>query len=68
VGNPQLLEGYGLAARSAAWFWKTKGLNELADKGTGFRKITLIINGGLTHYSQRVLLWARAKEIFGDIP
>lgn len=62
VGSPELLEGHGLACRSAAWFWFTRGLNELAD-AENFRKITLRINGGLTHYSERVLLWARAKEI-----
>lgn len=63
VGSPELLERYGLASRSAGWFWKTKGLNELADV-EDFRKITLRINGGLTHYGERVLMWARAKEIF----
>lgn len=62
VGSPELLERYGLASRSAGWFWFTRGLNELADV-ENFRKITLRINGGLTHYGERVLLWARAKEM-----
>ena len=59
--RPELLEGRELAARSAAWFWKTHGLNELADAGE-FEKITRKINGGLNGYAQRLALYEKAKE------
>jgi putative chitinase len=63
VGSPVLLEQPGLAARSAAWFWKTHGLNELADKGD-FLLITKRINGGTNGYDKRVAFYAVAKKIF----
>ena len=59
--QPQLLEQPILACRSAAWFWQTHGLNELADKGD-FKLITKRINGGLNGYSDRVAYYERAKE------
>ncbi len=63
VAQPHLLESYPLASRSAGWFWSSRALNELAD-ANDFKRITRIINGGFTHYGERVLMWARAKEIF----
>lgn len=36
-------------------------LNDLADKGD-FKGITLAVNGGLTHYGERVAAWELAKE------
>ena len=60
VGEPELLERSDLAARSAAWFWDSRHLNELADRGD-FKTITRKINGGLTHYAERVQLWERAQ-------
>lgn len=44
IRNPQLLEGTELAARSAAWFWKEKGLNAMADAGD-FLALSIRING-----------------------
>ncbi|WP_236248718.1 glycoside hydrolase family 19 protein [Pseudomonas mosselii] len=43
--NPELLEQPEHAAQSAAWWWATHGLNELADAGR-FRDIGSIINTG----------------------
>ena len=60
LDTPELLEQYDNACRSACWFWQSRDLNELADAGD-FRRITLKINGGLTHYGERQLLWERAK-------
>src|ERR1051326_3177957 len=51
------------ACRSAAWFWKTHGLNELADK-EDFKLITKRINGGYTHYQERLAYYERAKQVF----
>lgn len=61
---PQLLEGAELGARAAAWFWQTRGLNELADAGD-FESITRRINGGLTGYDDRAARWAVAKNALG---
>ena len=61
LADPIALEDPDLAARSAGWFWKTHGCNELADAGN-FQKLTKRINGGLTGYNERVAIWERAKE------
>ena len=61
--SPELLEHPELAIRSAAWFWKEHGLNELADAGD-FKLITKRINGGYNGYAERVALWEDAKQVF----
>lgn len=61
---PQLLEQPRWAAESAAWFWHSRGLNSLADRGD-FNRITRHINGGLNGLEDRLQLWARAREVFG---
>ena len=58
--QPQLLEQPQWACESAAWFWQSNGLNELADKDQ-FTTITRRINGGLNGLESRLQLWARAK-------
>lgn len=45
IANPELLETAKYATLSACWFWKTHGLNELADAGA-FLKISKAINLG----------------------
>lgn len=45
VNNPQMLETVDNAWRSAGWFWRTRGLNALADAGN-FAGVTRKINGG----------------------
>ena len=62
VACPELLETTENAARSAAWFWHSKGLNELADKGD-FRRLTKRINGGYNGYADRVEFWGRAQQV-----
>lgn len=64
VGNPTLLAEPEMAARSAGWFWKTHGLNELADVGD-FMRITRKINGGTNGMDDRLVLWTGAKEVLG---
>lgn len=59
---PELLEDPKNACRSAGWFWKAHGLNELADAGN-FLRITKIINGGTRGYANRVALYIKAKEV-----
>lgn len=48
--------------RVAAWFWRTRGLNALADKGE-FRTITRKINGGLNGWRDRVHWLARVRNV-----
>jgi len=62
INSPSLLAEPELAARSAAWFWKAHGLNELADVGD-FRRITLRINGGTNGMDDRLALYEAAKGV-----
>ena len=62
LDNPALLEGAALAARSAAWFWRTKNLLALADAGR-FDDITQRINGGQNGRADRRKLWASARQV-----
>ncbi len=61
--RPELLETPTNAARSAGWFWKIKGLNELADQANSFEKITRRINGGTNGLKERIELWETAKKV-----
>ena len=67
VTNPTLLEEAEWAAMSAAWYWYSKGLNELADTGD-YRRITLRINGGTNGMEDRLALWKNAKRALGVKP
>lgn len=60
--NPVMLERKELAARSAAWFWWSRGLNAFADAGM-FEKITRRINGGLNGQADRLAYFKRAQEV-----
>ena len=51
--EPSLLERADLAARSAGWFWDSRNLNELADRGDA-RAITKRINGGINGLQDRL--------------
>ena len=62
VSEPGRLREPELAARSAAWFWREHGLNELADAGD-FMRITRRINGGTNGYEQRLALFEVSKEV-----
>jgi len=59
------------AALSAAWFWKSHGLNELADDRSNdndnedFKTITKRINGGTVGLQERIAFWKRAKAVLG---
>lgn len=61
VANPEELEKPGPAAMSAAWFWDSRKLNDLADAGD-MRGITRRINGGFNGLDDRLALWAGAKQ------
>lgn len=61
---PELLEQPSAASRSAAWFWRSRDLNRLADAGD-LQAITKRINGGLTGYADRKTHYAHALKAFG---
>jgi len=56
-----------LMIKEAAWWWKKRGLNPVADAAQ-FRNSTVIINGGLTGYDKRVAFWRRALGVLGADP
>lgn len=62
ISLPELLELPQHAAMSAAWFWKQKGLNDLADRDQ-FNTITRRINGGLNGLADRLALWEKALAV-----
>ncbi|MEE4632331.1 glycoside hydrolase family 19 protein [Pseudomonas alliivorans] len=62
INHPELLEQPEHAAMSAAWYWGSRGLNSLADKGD-FLAITKRINGGTNGLADRQELYKRALEV-----
>ena len=56
-----------VAALTAAWFWASRGCNELADDYSDdddradWLRICQLINGGTHGLAERTALWARAK-------
>lgn len=64
VATPELLSTPENAARSAAWFWSTKLLNELADLDQ-FGLITRRINGGFNGLDDRLKHWLRCRRVLG---
>jgi putative chitinase len=70
INFPSLLEIPSGACRSAAWFWQSRKLNELADKGdflgvcvkiNGRNKVTKLPNG----WEDRQKYYKKAKEVLG---
>jgi putative chitinase len=62
IANPELLEIPALACRSAAWWWKAHGLNELADAGDQ-RAVSKRVNGGYNGLADRLALFEVAKGV-----
>jgi len=59
--KPELLEQPVYAALSAAWFWSSNGLSELADAGR-FEAITRKVNGG-NGQADRLAIYNRALDV-----
>lgn len=62
LDHPEILEQTEHACRSAAWFWKSRGLNERADRAE-FDRITRVINGGINGMEDRLAHWDRALKV-----
>lgn len=60
--EPDLVAERHHAAMAAAWFWKSNGLNELAD-AAAFSSITRKINGGLNGHDDRIRYWQKALKV-----
>lgn len=60
INRPADLTQPNFAVESACWFWKTRGLNELADKDD-VRAVTKRINGGYNGLADRESYLVRAK-------
>jgi putative chitinase len=66
LDTPQLLEVPEYAVQSACHFWKSRGLNELADKGATKEvivKVTRKINGGTNGLDDRIKRFLHAGHI-----
>lgn len=62
ISCPELLEQPDNAARSAGWFWASRHLNELADRGD-FLAVTKRINGGTNGLADRQAYLKRAEAV-----
>lgn len=60
--EPELLEEFPLALEAAVWYWDSRDLNTLADKGD-FERITRKINGGLNGLEDRQRYLERAQDL-----
>lgn len=58
---PELVAGK-YAADVAGWYWKTKNINELADKDD-LQAVTKRVNGGLNGFNDRLSFLVRAKQV-----
>jgi len=67
INAPALMEMPVWAVRVSTWYWKSRGLNILADMGD-FRQITRLINGGLNGQAERVRYWETAKRVLKVAP
>lgn len=57
--NPKLASRTDVGFRTAAWYWKTRGVGKAARAGN-FRKATKLINGGYNGYADRLRYYRRA--------
>ncbi len=64
VGQPEQAATAAVGFRIAGVFWKTHGLNDLADAGD-FKEITHRINGGYNGLPERTEFYKQAKTVLG---
>lgn len=74
INNPELLAQPKYAAEASAWWWKNRGLNEIADtmnvkkplsdikNESAFKQITKRINGGYNGLEQRKNNWISGQN------
>lgn len=59
-----LLDDPAVGFRGAKWYWQSRNLNQKAD-ALDFEGITLAINGGLTHLTERTAYYTKALGVLG---
>ena len=64
VGQPELAATPGVGLSVAGMFWKTNGLNALAEL-QDYREITRRINGGYNGWEERLRYYELAKKVLG---
>jgi predicted chitinase len=64
VNHPELAARPDIGFRLAGWFWQSKGLNQLADKGE-FNEITRRVNGGFNGAASRNHYYDQARAALG---
>ncbi len=62
--HPEQATDPEVGCQIAAWYWKTRDLNKLADAGD-FSAVTKKINGGYNGLAQREKYYATAKTVLG---
>lgn len=62
ISNPKLLEQPNHATRASCWWWRKRGINEVADRGD-IRAVTRIVNGGYNGMSDREKWYKIALEV-----
>lgn len=67
IVNPDLAATPEVAFRTAGAYWKSRGLNELADSGD-MREITRRINGGFIGLADRLAHFQHMIEVLSAIP
>jgi predicted chitinase len=60
--HPRLAAKPSVGFRTAAWFWKSRGLNRYADAGN-FNEVTRRINGGYNGLADRLAYYRRALRV-----
>ena len=64
VGQPELVASPGVGLSAAGMFWRTNGLNALAEL-QDYREITRRINGGYNGWEERLRYYELAKRVLG---
>jgi predicted chitinase len=63
-GNPPLAARPDVGFRTAGWYWQSRGINEVADRGD-FVGVTKKINGGTNGLADRQRYYAAARKALG---
>lgn len=61
MSHPEWLAKFPDALKSAMWYWKKRNLNRFADRDDT-EGLCRAINGGMSHYAQRLYYWRKAKK------
>lgn len=62
ITNPELLEEPKWAVETACLYWKTRKLNDIADKGD-IKLISKRVNGGTNGLNERIAYYEKAKSV-----